>query len=173
MYIVHSMNYMTNGHTNGNGAVHSDAATLASLTRELAHCCLNKESELFSRFGLTSSEGVVLLQVAETGKALPSNLACVLGLARSRLTPLSASLVEKGFLHRKESDKDRRVRELTLTPRGEEVAVAARGCRLDFHSRLLEKYTETERVELLRTLTNLRQMMDDLREQIANETVSA
>ncbi len=163
------MNYMDNGHTNGNGAANTYAATLASLTRDLAHCCINKESELFSQFGLTSSEGVVLLQVAETGKSLPSSLACVLGLARSRLTPLSASLVERGFLHRKESVKDRRVRELTLTEKGEDVAVAAKGCRLDFHQRLLDKYSEGERTQLLSTLTTLRETMDELREQMSVE----
>ena len=162
---------MNNGHTNGNGATDKDAATLASLTRELAHCCINKESKLFSRFGLTSSEGVVLLQVAETGKALPSSLACILGLARSRLSPLSASLVEKGFLHRKESKTDRRVRELTLTEKGEEVAAAAKGWRLDFHQRVLAHYSETERTQLLSTLTSLRELMDELREQIATETM--
>jgi DNA-binding MarR family transcriptional regulator len=164
------MNYVNNRHINGNGAVSTDAATLASLTRELAHCCMNKESELFQRFGLTSSEGVVLLQVAETGTALPSGLACTLRLARSRMTPLTANLVKKGFLSRRESATDRRVRELSLTERGQEVASAAHGCQLDFHSRLLQSYSEAERIALLNTLTTLRKSMDDLREQIARES---
>jgi DNA-binding MarR family transcriptional regulator len=172
MYIVYTMNYTTTRPANGNGKSGNEAAILASLTRDLAHCCLHKESELFSRFGLTSSEGVVLLQVAETGKTLPSSLACVLGLARSRLTPLSASLVEKGFLHRKESETDRRVRELTLTEKGETVAVAARGCRLDFHQRLLERYSENERTQLLSTLTSLRETMDELRQQMTTESTT-
>ena len=163
------MNYENHHQISGNGSNNTDAATLASLTRELAHCCISKESELFQRFGLTTSEGVVLLQVAEAGTALPSGLACTLHLARSRMTPLTANLVEKGFLSRRESATDRRVRELTLTERGHEVASAAHGCRLDFHQRLLEGYPEPERASLLNTLTTLRKSMDELRERIARE----
>jgi DNA-binding MarR family transcriptional regulator len=157
------MNYMNRDHQNYR-AISADAAMLASLTRELAHCCINKEIELFNRFGLTSSEGVVLLQVAEAGTALPSSLACILGLARSRMTPLTANLVEKGFLDRRESTTDRRVRELTLTEQGQKVASAAHGRRLDFHCRLLESYPESERARLMNTLTTLRKTMDELRE---------
>jgi DNA-binding MarR family transcriptional regulator len=164
------MNYTGTHQSNSKTTFGSDAAALASLTRELAHCCISKESELFQRFGLTSSEGVVLLQVAETGTALPSGLACTLRLARSRMTPLTANLVEKGFLSRRESATDRRVRELSLTEKGQQVASAAHGCRMDFHSRLLESYSESERAALLNTLTTLRKYMDDLHGQISRES---
>ena len=162
----------SNNHYHHNGTVNDDAVTLASLTRDLAHCCIDKESELFSRFGLTPSEGIVLLKVAEEGKALPSSLACRLGLARSRMTPLTANLVEKGYLNRTERVSDRRVRELTLTERGQEIASAAQGCHLDFHRRLLESYPEPERAQLLNTLTTLRGIMNELREKIAAENIS-
>ena len=130
------------------------ADTLARLTRELAHCCMAKESEIFQKFGLSSSEGNALFVVAD-GATSPSALAAKLGVVRSRITPLVQGLVDKEFLERSESQTDRRVRELKLTPKGEAVADDADQFRLGFHRRLLERFEEHERQHLFATLTQL------------------
>jgi len=138
------------------------AGTLAHLTRELAHCCVAKEMEIFRRFGLSTGEGNALLAIAD-GAGSPSTLAEQLGVVRSRISPLVQNLVNKEFLVRAESVVDRRVKELKLTRRGEQVALDADRYRLGFHQRLLERFDEKERKLLFATLSRLYERMTEVR----------
>lgn len=135
--------------------VSEQAHQLASLTHNLAFCCIGKESEIFAQYGLSSSEGHVLITISQNAIVTPSQLAAHLNVGRSRMTPLVQSLVDKGFLLRSESVRDRRVRDLSLTPLGRRVAAEAANFRLDFHARLLERFPEAERDLLLKSLSAL------------------
>ncbi|MFZ5433224.1 MAG: MarR family winged helix-turn-helix transcriptional regulator [Calditrichota bacterium] len=139
------------------------AELLASLTKNLAHCCVSKEVEIFHRYGLSASEGHLLLAVSEAGEIAPSVVAERLGVGRSRLTPLAQGLVEKGFLTRRESTMDRRMRDLTLTAHGQTAAKAAAEFRLNFHARLLESFPDPVRQRLIETLNVLHDRMLELR----------
>lgn len=142
---------------------------LAGLTHNLAFCCIGKESELFNRYGLSSSEGHVLLTLSEHGSVTPSYLANRLGVGRSRMTPIVQSLVDNGFVTRTESARDRRVRNLTLTARGQEVAHSSANYRTDFHARLLERFPEAERTNLLSTLSMLHDRISQLRDELKTD----
>lgn len=142
------------------------AKLLAALTHNLAFCCIGKESELFSHYGLSSSEGAVLLALSEYGSVTPSFLAARLGVSRSRMTPLVQNLVDSGFVHRVESTHDRRVRNLTLTSRGQEVAYESDNFRTDFYTRLLERFLEPDRDGLLHTLSILQDQILQLRDEL-------
>lgn len=139
------------------------AVQLANITTNLSQCCHAKEFEIFHQTGLTASEGHVLLAVAEAGAATPSAVAAQLGVGRSRLTPLVQGLVDKGFLVRRESARDRRVRDLRLSAAGENVAREAADYRMSFHIRLLESFTDDERRRLLEMLAALHERMTQLR----------
>jgi DNA-binding MarR family transcriptional regulator len=143
-----------------------EAVRLAQITRDLAQCCVAKESEIFGKFGLSASEGNVLLAAAE-GTISPSALAGLLGVVRSRITPLVQSLVEKGFLERLESARDRRAKELKLTPEGRRIAADAVDFRLSFHRTLLDRFPESERRELLQVLAVLHQRMTEVRQGLS------
>lgn len=147
----------------------SQAVLLDHLTRDLAHCCQSKECLIYKKYGLTASEGSVLISVSDHGASAPSILARQLGLARSRLTPLTTSLVEKGFLKREESSRDRRVRELTLTEEGRRISEAASKFRREFHQKLLSRYAEPERQRMLDTLTMLRMEMESLKKGLCED----
>lgn len=139
------------------------ALQLANITTNLSQCCHAKEFEIFHQTGLTASEGHVLLTVAEAGAATPSAVAAQLGVGRSRLTPLVQGLVDKGFLIRRESPRDRRVRDLRLSSAGEDVARQAADYRMSFHLRLLESFSDDERRRLLDMLAALHERMTMLR----------
>lgn len=139
------------------------AAQLASITANLAQCCHAKEFELFHQAGLTSSEGHVLLTVAKAESVSPSVVAARLGVGRSRLTALVQGLMDKGFLTRRESDTDRRVRFLGLSAAGGQVAQQAANIRLSFHMRLLESFPPDDRQRLLEMLASLHERMNTLR----------
>jgi DNA-binding MarR family transcriptional regulator len=143
----------------------NQADVLAHITRELAQCCTAKENEIFGQFGLSTSEGHVLIAIAD-GTTSPSGLAEQLGVVRSRITPLAQSLVHKGFLQRLESANDRRVRDLKLTDEGHGAAKEAKSYRLNFHTRLLEKFASDERARLLEMLEHLHDKMTEMRKGI-------
>jgi DNA-binding MarR family transcriptional regulator len=143
--------------------LHEQAAELASLTRDLARCCLAKEEQIFGRFGLPVTAGRVLLAAAETGSSSPSELADKLSLGRSRLTPLVELLVKKGLVQRAESQDDRRVRDLTLTEAGAKVAQEVTDFHLAFHETLLQRYDATERERLLSVLKNFHTIIEEVR----------
>ncbi len=128
---------------------------------------MSKDAEIFDRFRLSPSEGHVLLAVAD-GETSPSALAEQLGVVRSRITPLIKSLVDRGFMLRHESREDRRMHQLKLTREGEHVAQEALQFRLSFHVRLLGKYAETDRVQLLETLAELHHKMKELRRTLSD-----
>jgi DNA-binding MarR family transcriptional regulator len=170
------MNYQSSSTQSPAPDLQQQAQLLAGLTHNLAFCCIGKESELFNRYGLSSSEGHVLLTLSEHGSVTPSFLAARLGVGRSRMTPLVQSLVDSGFVSRTESLRDRRVRNLTLTSRGQEVAYASANFRTDFHARLLERFPERERDNLLSTLSilhdRIRQLRDELKDDDHSESQS-
>jgi DNA-binding MarR family transcriptional regulator len=145
------------------------ANALASLTGELAQCCMAKEVEIFRRFHLSTSEGHVLMAVA-SGVLTPSALAAQLGVVRSRVTPLVQGMVTRGFLQRTESREDRRMRDLKLTREGEHVVRDAMQFRLSFHTRLLGKFDREARAHLLETLAQLHTKMIELRQGLTSQT---
>jgi len=142
------------------------AGLLGSLTRALSECCAGKEAEIFGRSGLSAAEGHLLLTVAEQQAISPSAAAQKLGVARSRLTPLAQSLVEKGFLTRAVSKQDRRAHSLKLTPSGAAAARNVSEFRQRFHARLLESFPPLDRDRLLKALADLHERMSALREAI-------
>jgi DNA-binding MarR family transcriptional regulator len=164
------MNYRSE-HTATPSADTVDAAgLLATLTRSLADCCVGKEAEIFGRYGLSAAEGHLLLMVAEQGALSPSTAAEKMHVARSRLTPLAQSLVEKGFLMRAAMKEDRRGHELKLTSAGITAARGAAQFRHEFHTRLLESFPPSDRERLIGVLEELHDRMHALRAEMNTTT---
>jgi len=144
------------------------AQHLSQLTRDLARCCQSKEEQIFARFNLSPAEGRVLLVMAEDEPTTASAIADKLGLGRSRLTPLVDGLVQKGFVRRKESAADRRVRTMTLTATGRKVARQATSFQITFHETLLRQFSSDEREQLLNGLAQLHDAIEKLRRKITD-----
>jgi DNA-binding MarR family transcriptional regulator len=142
------------------------AGKLSELTRSLTQCCSGKESEIFGRWGLSASEGYLLLEVANVGSLTPSVAARRLGWTRSRLTPLAGSLVAKGFLAVSSSTEDHRSHPLLITKAGWNVAHDAHEYRTRFHARLLQGFTGPERKRVLEALSRLRDRIEDVRSEM-------
>ena len=143
------------------------AVALSLLTRELSRCCQTKEEQIFAKFDLSSAEGRMLLAIADSGPITPSGVADLLGLGRSRLTPLADHLVQKGLLSRTESASDRRVRTLALTPAGRDAARAALDYQITFHEQLLKMFAPDERQRMLASLDQLHGAIEKMRTRIS------
>jgi MarR family transcriptional regulator, lower aerobic nicotinate degradation pathway regulator len=145
------------------------ADRLSHLTHDLSLCCQSKEEQIFAKFGLSVAEGRVLQAVANTGASNPSDVARALTLGRSRLTPLVVGLVNKKLLKRAESEEDRRVRTLTLTPAGRKVAREVTDFQITFHENLLLRFASEEREHLFGVLNRLHGAIEELKEGLRAE----
>jgi DNA-binding MarR family transcriptional regulator len=162
------MNYFEGVVTSSTKSLQIQAQHLSQLTRDLARCCQSKEEQIFAKFNLSSSEGRVLLVMAEHEPTTASATAEELGLGRSRLTPLVDGLVHKGFLKRAESTSDRRVHTMTLTAAGRRVARQIINFQFTFHETLLRKINPSKREQLLNGMAQLRDAIEKLRRKIAS-----
>ena len=146
--------------------VGTQALELARLTRDLSRCCRAKEEELLEKFGLTSSEGRVLLCLADHAMETASSIAEQLSVSRGRLSPLVENLVQKGLVTRTESAADRRSNTLELTVRGKDIAQAVTAYQVEFHENLLAHFRPEERTHILSMLDRLRNAIEELRGEL-------
>lgn len=71
--------------------------------------------------GITKAQLLTLYVISEAGELPMSRLACSLHCDASNVTGLVDRLVAQGLLTRSEDVRDRRVKALKLTPRGEKI----------------------------------------------------
>lgn len=73
---------------------------------------------ILSPYGLGRTQWYVLYHVHEAGKLPQRDLQAILDIESATLTPLVATLVQKGWLSQQPSLNDRRSKILALTPAG-------------------------------------------------------
>ncbi|HEV2305020.1 MAG TPA: MarR family transcriptional regulator [Candidatus Acidoferrales bacterium] len=92
---------------------------------------LEAHDKALAQFGLTSRQGIVLMNCARGEANTPVELAVFNGLDVSSMSRMLDRLEKKGLLRRSRTDKDRRKVTVQLTPKGralirKAVPVAAR-----------------------------------------------
>jgi DNA-binding MarR family transcriptional regulator len=97
------------------------AERMADLTFELLEHCQVKREKMAERLHLTVAEFKLLrgFRVDETLSV--NDLAKRIELSSSRLTRIIDGLVEKGLVWREIGSRDRRVMEISLTPKGRKI----------------------------------------------------
>lgn len=109
--------------------------------------------------GVTVAEWVILREMyGNADKTSPSSIAEISGLTRGAVSKLMTRLLEKGLVHRAESDEDRRYQEIELTKSGKtlvpKLALLADRNDDEFFSGL----SNTERNQLTGLLKKLAQI---------------
>lgn len=144
----------------------NQAQELATLTRALSHCCLDKEEKICQSFGLHAADGRVLAAMQRDNVATPSEVAEHLGIGHSRVTPLIDRLAKKGLVLRTESGQDRRVKQLILTEDGRAIAKRLQEFEIELHQNLLGHFQPAKRRFLLDSLHELQAAMESVRRSI-------
>lgn len=144
----------------------AQARELSALTRELSHCCIEKEERICRSFDLHSADGRLLAAMLNEQITTSSGLAARLGIGNSRITPIIDRLVAKGLVARTGFQSDRRVRTVELTEQGRAIAIQMRDFETELHLKLLGYIPSTERAGLLTTLHHLKNAMDEVKDSI-------
>lgn len=109
---------------------------------------------------LSISEVFALGELSEEGALSQQDLAERLGLEKSTVSRLAASMEARGWLSRQREATNRRFYQLRLTDEGREVALRVAQDLRDHHAHLLDLLTTQERRALTTGLTGLIRAME-------------
>ncbi|WP_026683494.1 MarR family winged helix-turn-helix transcriptional regulator [Heyndrickxia coagulans] len=98
---------------------------------------------------VTLNEFMVLKLLSESSMR-SSDLSKMLQVSASHITSVTDSLVEKGLIERRRSNKDRRVVDLILTEKGKSLISQLKETKSRFLKDQLDVFTEEERETLYR-----------------------
>jgi DNA-binding MarR family transcriptional regulator len=108
-----------------------------------------------TRWRISSQDASILVHLDRQFGLSPRALAGHLGVAPSTLSATISRLAKLGYITSKPNEKDRRKRELRLTPRGAEAISSTSVLDSDRVQALLNKLEPGERKQALRGLTLL------------------
>lgn len=111
-----------------------------------------RTAEALETIELTTALFAVLNVIAARDGAIQQELGAALGIDRSTMVALIDGLESAGLATRRPSVKDRRAREISITPKGRRRLLRARALIAEVEDEVLAGLTAEERRELTRLL---------------------
>jgi DNA-binding MarR family transcriptional regulator len=112
----------------------------------------SRTAEKLDSVGLTPALFALLNVIGAREGAIQQELGSALGIDRSTMVSLIDQLESEGLAKRRPSAKDRRAREVAITPKGRRLLERARGLIPEVEDEVLVGLTAKERRELLALL---------------------
>jgi DNA-binding MarR family transcriptional regulator len=137
---------------------------LGSLIDDLFACCQERAVLHSDKFGLPQAELRVLLAFSGVRYLAAKDMAARLNVAKSRISLLTASMIEKGLLKRSPDPSDSRVALFALTREGQDLLSTVEAFRHKLHTTVLEQLDPQERRQLLSSLEALKGAMLEVRD---------
>lgn len=116
--------------------------------------------------GLSFSQVNALMRLHFTGEADISDIGEQLGVSNAAASQLVERLVRMGLLERREDHFDRRIKRLTLTPAGHELAEEL----VDTRRRWMEKFTNSLTSQQRESIFQALQVMTDAAQKMEENT---
>jgi DNA-binding MarR family transcriptional regulator len=132
-----------------------DRADLAAMVVPLARGLVAAELPVLRAHALSMWAYVVLCALAEEPVRAQSTLAQAIGADKTRIIGVLDDLQERGLIRREPDPGDRRVRLLSLTPKGRRVRETAQAAIRQREERLLARLAPADRRGFLRGLQAL------------------
>jgi len=117
-------------------------------------------------FGLSVPEMRCLAAMEMDGCGTSTDLADNLCLGKSRVTRILDSLAAKGYIVRRQNDRDRRVQLVELTETGKRLAETVGNTLLELHSEVLLNLPEDYRERTVNTLGELSSAMKNVKKKL-------
>lgn len=116
--------------------------------------------------GVGVSQGYTLLSLPQEGNLSMNKLSEAMGLANSTTTRIVDQLVRKGLVRRKPDDVDRRVVNISLTPKGQALWRTLDKEQQDFFKQAFDEIPEDERPAIVRCLEQITSLISKALEGI-------
>jgi len=128
---------------------------LAEITSLLFSNCNEKESRHAATYGLSAVEFRCVRRLFEKGQLTVNQMAQEMSLTSSRVTRIIDGLVVKKLVNRISGKNDRRVFNLSLSPKGEKLAQDSIKDHIKIHEEIIKNIPEDyhqSMIEILRKL---------------------
>ncbi len=111
-------------------------------------------------FGVTSSQGGTILSIPLNNNLKMNELSNAVGVDTSTMTRMVDQLVDKGLVLRKPGDKDRRLVQIGLTPRGQKLHRELAAALDNFYKDSLDQIPEQEQAVIIESLMKVNEAID-------------
>ena len=115
----------------------------------------SKKATIFTSGEITVAHIAIIEYLSEKGASSMGDIAKILNLSVSAATSVIDKMIDMKFVHRKRSDKDRRVVLVALDKKGQETAKKTMQGRKNAFNDLFSCLEDNEKVEYLRLLTKI------------------
>ncbi|XXJ19794.1 MarR family winged helix-turn-helix transcriptional regulator [Desulfovibrio caledoniensis] len=143
-----------------------DVAEFQHLVADIFQCCQERLQYQSERFGLPDAELRCLMLFEGERYLTAKTLAYRMNVAKSRVTKLVSSLVERGLLASMTDPADSRVKLLSVTPEGARLLARIALFRFEVHETVLEAFSEEQRGALLQALSLLSRHMKSAKDMM-------
>jgi DNA-binding MarR family transcriptional regulator len=143
-----------------------DVAEFQHLVADIFQCCQERLQYQSERFGLPDAELRCLMLFEGERYLTAKTLTYRMNVAKSRVTKLVSSLVERGLLTSMADPADSRVKLLSVTREGARLLTRIGRFRFEVHQTVLEEFSDEQRGELLRALSLLSRHMKSAKDMM-------
>lgn len=144
----------------------SNSVELAEITSLLFANCNEKESRHAAKYGLSAVEFRCVRKLFENGQLTVNQMAQELSLTSSRVTRIIDGLVTKKLVNRVSSKNDRRVFNLSLSPKGEKLAKDSIQDHIKIHEEIIKTIPEQYHQSIIEILRRLNEAVKTWLERI-------
>ncbi|RPI76719.1 MAG: MarR family transcriptional regulator [Desulfobacteraceae bacterium] len=157
------MNYNT---ANNEDLLKYQTDRLKDLIAELLKCCDERKIYEIERFNLPQAELKSLLFFGNERYLTVTGIAQKMDVAKSRITKIIGSLAQKGLVKQMSDPQDTRIKLISLTQAGREIAQKIEAFQSDIFRQILLNLGVDERKTTLASLEMLRSAMEAVKERM-------
>jgi len=161
------MNYNT---TNNEDLLKYQTDRLKGLITELLKCCDERKLYEIERFNLPQSELKCLMLFGAERYLTVTSIAQKMEVAKSRVTKIINNLVQKKLVKQMNDPQDTRIKLISLTPAGREIALKIDAFQGEIFRQILLNLGAEERKTTLASLEMLRSAMEAVKERMTTHS---
>lgn len=139
---------------------------LQTLLNEIRHCCQDRMIFESNKFNLPQAELKCLMLFRGERYLTVKGLAQKMDVAKSRITIIISGLAKKGLVQIIADPKDRRIKLISLSPKGQYKTEKINGFIKSAHEEILLQMKPSERKNILSSLEFLRACMEIVKAQL-------
>lgn len=143
---------------------------LKDLIAELLKCCDERKLYEIERFKLPQAELKCLLLFGTERYLTVTSIAQKMEVAKSRITKINNNLVQKGLVKQMNDPRDTRIKLISLTPAGREIALKIDAFQEEIFRQILLHLGVDERKTTLASLETLRSAMEAVKERMTDRS---
>ena len=133
---------------------------LAEITSLLFANCNEKEARHAAKYGVSTVESRCIRKLYEKKQLTVNQMAREMSLTSSRVTRIIDGLVAKKMVVRESGENDRRIYNLSLTPKGEKLANDLIQDHVKIHEEIIKKNPEEYHHSMIEILKKLNEAVE-------------